>query len=113
MTTQQLPITTQQFITKVELAFQNQVASIKNLKTQVDQISNIAINFPQQTLPSDTEHILEYESEEYYKAITVGSGKKSSEVVTPRPGKVDTWQTPLALEWDPVSRTPSKDSQGF
>ena len=33
--------------------------------------------------------------------------------VTPRPGEVDTWQSPRALEWVPVSQAPSKDSQGL
>ena len=32
--------------------------------------------------------------------------------VTPRPGEVDTWQSPRALEWILVSQDPSKDSQG-
>ena len=33
--------------------------------------------------------------------------------VTPRPGEVDTWQSPHALEWVSVSQAPSKDSQGL
>ena len=37
----QLLMTTQQFITKVESTFQNQVASIKNLETQVGQLANM------------------------------------------------------------------------
>ena len=34
-------------------------------------------------------------------------------IVTPRPRKrVDTWQLPRALKWDPVFQAPFKDSQG-
>ena len=31
----------------------------------------------------------------------------------PDPGRADTWQPSRALEWDPVSQAPSKDSQGL
>ena len=33
--------------------------------------------------------------------------------VTSRPGEVDTWQLPHALEWVPVFQAPSRDSQGI
>ena len=72
---------TYQFIKKVESTFQNQATFIKNLETQVDQIANTIINLPQWTLSSDTKHILENESEEYYEAITFESGKQSIEIV--------------------------------
>ena len=37
----------------------------------------------------------------------------TNKIVTPRPRKrVDTWQPPRALKWDPVSQAPFKDSQG-
>ena len=40
-------------------------------------------------------------------------GHKWIPSVTPQPGKrVDTWQPPRALECDPVSQAPFKDSQG-
>ena len=35
------------------------------------------------------------------------------DVVTPRPGEVDKWQPPRALEWVPVFQAPFKDSQGI
>ena len=40
-------------------------------------------------------------------------GHKWIPSVTPQPGKrVDTWQPPRALDWNPVSQAPFKDSQG-
>ena len=36
-----------------------------------------------------------------------------SRVSRPDPKRVDTWQPPRALEWDPVSQAPSKNSQGI
>ena len=51
------------------------------METQVDQSVNTVIILPQWTFPSDTGQILENKGEEHYKAITIGSGKDSSEVV--------------------------------
>ena len=73
----------------LESRFQNQTAFRKNMETQVDQIANTIINLPQWTLSSDTKHILENESEEYYEAITFECGKESSEVIKkPTPPKL-------------------------
>ena len=47
------------------------------------------------------------------KVKKMKSYRNKIEIVTPRPEKrVDTWQPPLVLEWDPVSQAAFKESQG-
>ena len=79
MTTQQLSMTTQQFITKAESTFQNQVASIKNLETQVGQLANMMNTRPQGALPSNTKQ--NPKGREQVKAITLRNGRELEEPI--------------------------------
>ena len=69
---------------KIESTLKKQAASLKNMETQICQIASTIINLFQWTLLSNTEHTLENKGEEHYEAITLESGKESSEVVEKR-----------------------------
>ncbi|XP_062093980.1 uncharacterized protein LOC133800013 [Humulus lupulus] len=59
---------------KNDAVIQSQAASLRNLETQLGQLSNELRNRPQGTLPSDTENPRK-DGKEHCKAVTLRSGK--------------------------------------
>ncbi|XP_062107371.1 uncharacterized protein LOC133818486 [Humulus lupulus] len=59
---------------KNDAVIQSQVASLRNLETQLGQLANELRNRPQGTLPSDTENPRK-DGKEHCKAVTLRSGK--------------------------------------
>ena len=70
-TMQQLVATTQTFMTTTDTNLKNQAAAIHNIEVQMSQIFNLLANWPQGSLPSNTE----VNPKEYVMKITLRSEK--------------------------------------